>query len=416
MSKQNAIILIIVIFLGAVGALIWFYFSAGINPVNTPVAPVITDVYDPFGTVASNNATSSQADINVDNNTNISTDINISNKLRHISEEPISGYSIVDNTKTKKTDIHYILRANGNIYETYTDSPEQRRLSITTIPKVYESNWLPDGQRLIIRYLKDATEDIQTFSVKINPATTTLNEFAGGVDGNHLVENISTLAVNPYGDKIFYLTKNLKGSSGFVSKPNGLNKKLIFESPLTEWLISWPKEETITLNTKPSAKVAGYLYFLNSVTGGFSRIIGDVNGLTTKTNKTATEVLYADSIRIIPRLYLYNIKKGESKLLPWNTFPEKCVWSNTETKIVYCAVPKTIPTGDYPDIWYQGLVSFTDDLWMINTDTGASTLIYDLEKETTNKIDVTDLGIDKNDNFLFFTNKTDLTFWSFNLK
>ena len=417
MSKQTAIILILVVFLGALGALIYFYFTFNTSPKPQITSQPTTDVYDPFGTQAPLDNTVATSSTDTDNiDTTIPEEILLPDKLRKISEDPISGFSVTENTLDKRTNIHYIFRTNGNIYEAYTDSPELKRLSITTIPKVYESMWLPDGQNLIIRYLKDNTENIETFSVKINPATTTLNEFEGGVDGNHLTENIKSLAINPLGDKIFYFTTSLNGASGYVSKPDGLNKKLIFESPLTEWLISWPKEETITFTTKPSATVAGYLYFLNSKTGNFSRIIGGINGLTTKTNKTATEVLYSDSTRGTPRLYLFDIKTGESKLLPWNTLPEKCLWSNTDEKIIFCAVPKAFPAGDYPDLWYQGLVSFTDDIWMINTETDTSTLVYDIEKETNNNIDIVDIQIDKNDNYLFFTNKTDLTLWSLNLK
>ncbi len=415
MSKKTAIILILIVFLGALGALIYFYFTFNSTP--GPIAPppiTTTDVYDPFGTKAVDNTVATTTDITVDNPAPVIP--TTPNRLRQISTDPVSGFSIIENIKTQKTDIHYILRANGNIYETYTDSPEIRRLSITTVPKVYESQWLPDGKRLVIRYLKDETENIQTFSVKINPATTTLNEFEGGIDGNHLPENIGALAVNPLGDKIFYLLNSLNGASGFTAKPDGLDKKLVFESPLIEWNISWPKEETITMNTKPSAKIAGYLYFLNSKTGTFTRILGNIAGLTSKTNQTATKVLYSDSVRNTPRLYLYDIKSGESKLLPWSTLPEKCAWGNADGKIIYCAVPKSYPAGDYPDLWYQGLASFSDDIWLINTETMAATLILDMEKEENKVVDISELQLDKKDNYLLFTNKIDLTLWSLNLK
>jgi len=413
MSKQSAIILILVVFISAIGALIWFYFSTNSPVKQTPVQTDIIDVYNPFGTkngTSSSTATSSTPDIIV------STTTLPKDKLRQISTDPESGFSIIDNLQTKRTNIHYILRANGNIYEAYTDSVEQKRLSITTVPKVYESVWLPNGQNLIIRYLKDNLESIDTFSVKINPATTTSNEFGGGIDGNHLPENISGVVVNPIGDKIFYLVNDMSGATGFISKPTGLEKKLLFKSPLVEWNISWPKEGIITFNTKPSASIAGYLYFLNSTTGNFSKVLGGINGLTTKTDKTANFVLYSDSVRGTPRLYLFDIKKGESKLLPWNTLPEKCAWSNTDSKIIYCAVPKNFPTGDYPDAWYQGLVNFTDDVWLINTDTMASTFIFDPQKQANKNLDITDLQLDRNDDFLFFTDKTSMTLWSLNLK
>lgn len=415
MSKQSAIILILAVFLSALGALIFFYFTSNTATVKIPVQSASTDTYDPFGTRNIDTAVATgTADLGTGDG--LPATPATPDKLRQISEEPISGFSVVEDAKNHKTDIHYILRANGNIYEAYADSQEQKRLSITTIPKVYESQWLPDGVRLIIRYLKDNTENIQTFSVKINPATTTLNTFEGGIDGNHLAENIGALAINPAGDKIFYLTNSLNGSSGYVSKPDGQNKKLLFESPLIEWTVTWPKEELITFTTKPAAGIPGFMYFLNSSTGNFSRVMGNVNGLTTKTNKTATEVLYSDSTRATPRLYLYDVKTGGSKLLPWSTLPEKCLWSNTDAKVIYCAVPKSFPAGDYPDAWYQGLANFTDDIWMINTGTMASTLVYDIQKEAGNSIDAIEPKLDKNDNNLYFTNKTDLTLWSLNLK
>lgn len=418
MSKSKAILIILAIFIIVFGALIWFYFSSnGLISTKTPVSTSTStaDVYDPFGTNTTNNPTvTPNTDITVVDNTTPVTPIS-TDKLRQISTEPTSGFSIITDTKTKKLVTRYILRANGNIYEAYMDSPELKRLSITTIPKVYEADWLPDGERLIVKYLRDDIENVETFSIKLNPATTTLNEFEGGVDGNHLTENINALAINPKGDKIFYLTHSSSTATGFLAKPDGLNKKVLFTSPISEWLVSWPKEETITMNTKPSAQVAGYLYFLNSVTGSFTKVLGDVKGLTTKTNKGATEVLYSDSIRGNPKLYLYNIKTKESKLLPWSTLPEKCLWSNTDDKIIYCAVPKALPKGEYPDSWYQGVVGFSDDIWLMNTDTGAATLVYDIEKETGNKIDIINPQLDKAGNYLFFMNKADLTFWNLDL-
>jgi hypothetical protein len=394
--------------------LLWFYFTSNSSAPKNPTPIAEIDAYDPFGTGAINNVVGAPAEIDTTYTPPVIP--STPDQLRQISEEPISGFSIIDNTKASTTNIHYILRANGNIYEAYTNSLEQKRLSITTIPKVYESVWLPDGARLVIRYLKDVSENIQTFSVKINPATTTLNEFQGGVDGNHLPEDIGAIAVNPAGDKIFYFINNLNGASAYTAKPDGLNKKMIFETPLIEWLVSWPKETTITLTTKPSANIAGYMYFLNSQTGNLSRVLGNINGLTTKTNKTATEVLYSDSSKGTPKLYLYDIKTGGSKSLPWNTLPEKCLWSNTDEKVIYCAVPKAFQAGDYPDMWYMGLTSFTDDIWMINVDTMTATLVYDIQNENSRNMDIIDVQTDINDNYLFFTNKTDLTLWSLKLK
>ncbi len=416
MSKKTSITLILIIFFIALGSLLWFYFS--LNPLNTrqinQTSSIPIDTYNPFGNTINN-------DIIVGTSTTDITNIIVDkspepiNKLRLISNEPISGFSVINNIKDKTINIYYSLRANSHIYETYIDSIETKRLSITTVPKVYESIWFPDGTKLILRYLSENNENIQSFSVKIKSATSTINEFEGKIEGNHLPENISNLVINPNGDKIFYLLREKEGSSGFISKSDGLNKKLIYESPLIEWLLSWPKESIITLNTKPSYNIPGYMYFLDSQTGNITRIIGDIKGLTTKTNKEGTLVLYSDSTNKVPRLYLFDIKTGENKALPFNTLPEKCVWSNNNNEIIYCAVPKSLSIGEYPDIWYQGLINFTDDIWMFNTSTEASTLVFDIKNQTNNNIDIIEPQI-INDEYLFFINKIDLTFWNLNLK
>ena len=64
-----------------------------------------------------------------------------------------------------------------------------------------------------------------------------------------------------------------------------------------EWLVSWPNKETITLATKPSFAAAGYLFFLNSKTGGANKILSGINGLTSLVDGTAKNILYSESSR-----------------------------------------------------------------------------------------------------------------------
>ena len=156
------------------------------------------------------------------------------------------------------------------------------------------------------------------------------------------------------------------------------------------------------------------MYFLNVNSGLINKIIGGINGLTSQTNSRADLVLYSDSSKGAPRLYLYNLKRGESKLLPWNTLPEKCVFGSDDN--IYCAVPKTLENEIYPDAWYQGLVSFSDNIWSYNIEKGNTTLISDLEKNSRQKIDATDLKLTSDGSYLFFNNKNDLTLWTIKLK
>ena len=110
------------------------------------------------------------------------------------------------------------------------------------------------------------------------------------------------------------------------------------------------------------------------------------------------------------------IKNNTTINLSLQTLPEKCVWSHTEKSTVYCAVPETIPEGIYPDNWYQGLVTFTDNLWKINTSTGISKVVVLFDRGYNKSFDAINLQLSSDDSYLTFTNKSDLILWGYRLK
>lgn len=338
--------------------------------------------------------------------------------LRQISNRPVAGGISFENKDLDLTIIRYVDRGTGHIYETTDQSLEETKLSNTTIPKVLQSVWSPGGQSVVMRYLNEGTEDISSFSVNIihGITATTSQDISKNPKSVFLPSNIKQLSVNPSGDKIFYLTNSTDGATGIISNIDGSQKKQIFQSPIKEWLVSWPNNETIALATKPSSIAPGYLFFLNSKTGAENKTLGGINGLTALTSSTTKNILYSESVSGSIKLNYYNLKNNQGDEFSFKTFPEKCVWSRNEESVVYCAIPKVITNGEYPDIWYQGLVSFTDNVWKIDTKTKSSELLLDIQQDTGNEIDMVDLFLSKDDEYLFFINKKDLTFWSFSLK
>ena len=333
--------------------------------------------------------------------------------LRQISDKPIAGGIAFNNGST--TVIRYVERGTGHIIETTGDSFEFAKISNTTIPKVPEAIWTPDGQSVIMRYTKDGTESVFSFSANIIKATTT-QDVSKNKKSAFLPMGISGLSVSPVGNKIFYLTNDESESLGATSNVDGSQKNQRFQSAITEWLVSWPNKDTISLATKPSFAVAGYLFFLNEKTGDDSKILSGINGLTALVNKTAKNILYSESVDDSIRLHYYDLKNNLSKTLSFKTLPEKCVWSKIEELTIYCAVPKTIEDGEYPDSWYQGSMSFNDSVWKIDLKTSSSELVYNLQKESGKEFDIADPFLSGDDEYLFFTNKKDLTFWSLSLK
>lgn len=412
MSKNKIIILIITVI---ILASVLFYFWQNRSKLNGQGQTTENTESFPFG-----------QDNNGGANSSVSTSANADGKdssreeenlpiLRRISERPVAGGISFEN-KDLITVIRYVDRGTGHIYETTEKSLEEMKISNTTIPKALQSIWSAGGQSVIIRYIKEGTEDISSFSANIITATTS-QDVSKNPKSVFLPSNIEQLSVNPSGDKIFYLINDgAGGSAGVMSNIDGSQKKQVFQSPIKEWLVSWPNNEIIALATKPSSVAPGYLFFLNSQTGAENKILGGINGLTALTGSTTKNILYSESVDGSIGLNYYNSKNNQGGELSFKTLPEKCVWSRSEESVVYCAVPKAIIYGEYPDIWYQSLTSFTDSIWKIDIKTQSSELVLDIQQDTGNEIDVADPFLSKDDGYLFFINKKDLTFWSLSLK
>ena len=75
-------------------------------------------------------------------------------------------------------------------------------------------------------------------------------------------------------------------------------------------------------------------------------------------------------------------------------------------------MPQYVPSGTYPDSWYQGTVSFNDAIWKIDAGTGTTTKIT---TGAEGLIDATDLAITPDNSYLFVVNKIDGSLWSLDL-
>jgi hypothetical protein len=368
-------------------------------------------------------------------------------KLRKVSTMPIAGYGVfmkerfkaptleevgtpTDNLEKKVKPappltefmpaLRYVARATGNIYQTFADKINEQKFSSTTIPKVYEAYFGNNGEKVVMRYLKAYGITIDTF------AGTLPKEILGGdsmgineLKGSFLPENITDVSISPDFLKIFYLFTTNDTSVGITSDVTGEKKSQVFSSPFTEWLAQWPNTNMITLTTKPSSAIPGYMYALNPtkkptrLDGDINKILGGINGLTTLTSPDGKYVLYGDNNL---SLSVYNINTKNSATLGVQTLPEKCVWGKL-SDVVYCAVPKSTEDALYPDDWYQGEISFSDEIWQIDVVTNNTFALIDpVSVVGREDIDGIKLALDKDENYLFFVNKKDSFLWELELK
>jgi hypothetical protein len=303
--------------------------------------------------------------------------------------------------------IRYIEKSTGYLYEIGSRGEERKQLTISTIPKIFEVKWSDDGDYAALKYFEDSENGLLD-SAKIFlaefPATST--EKATTTKGAFLPLDTLDLAVSPTGNRIFYLLDGNPGR-GIITSFSTQRPKQIFQTSFTEYLLDWPKDDLITLLTKPSASVPGYFYGLNPKTGKLTRFLGDIAGLTAVHSPLNSKILYGKSKDKEFETEIYDANTKNSSNLALKTLPEKCLFSKTEEDKIYCAMPKAIPAGEYPDDWYKGKVSFSDALWKINLTNGSAKIILDPED-----LDIVNLFTDSDENFLFFQNKKDGTLWS----
>ena len=409
MSRKNFILIISAIILLILGGLIFFYISSSKN-----VAPQnnTTENINPFGGAAQNKTGTTTFTNQPQNQISTETATN-TNKLIQLYKNPTSGSVFFLNNKGQDV-IRFVDRAVGNVYEYLPSSQtgEVQRITNTTIPKIQETIWSSSGKDLVLRFLDGDSDNIDSFMSQIKTNSTSTGEI-GELTGSFLATNIEQLNISPNKDKIFGIISKSdnSGTFGFMENLDGTGKKTVFDSPISYWNISWPKTSTITFNTKPNYQDPGLLYFFNTQNYSMTRILGDIVGLSSKTNKNADLVAYSFSQNNSFSLDIYDVVNKTSRGLSIPTLADKCVWSDNNTNTIYCAIPRSITPDNYPDAWYQGLESFSDDIWKIDTQKEIIQQIYRVGMNENVSIDALNLVISPDDKYLAFTNKNDLSLW-----
>lgn len=404
MSKK-AFTLFILVLIGLFAGAIWYLFFRSDTETPTTGIPTSTNLF-PFGKNGSSTQTvkPDEPGTVVD----LGAETPETPRLRHVSLVPTAGVVIF--ATASSTNIRYTERATGHIYETQTDTPLVRKISNVTIPKIYEALWTTDGSRFLARYTRDDSDVIRTFYAKI--ATTTKSEQA--LEGLFLEDGIKNVSIND--DSMFYFHDTQSGSQGIISRVNGADKTEVFTTPFSNWTPVWGSKNMVTIYSKPSGIVEGVAYLLDPKTGSYTKVVSDVLGLTALGNTDGTLVFYSSGLKNNITSSLFSVKKGTSQSLGISTLSEKCVWGIKEKTVIYCAVPKYVPQGLYPDDWYKGKISLNDSLWKIDTVSGSTEQIMDPEIDAGASFDMIKLSIDANETTLLFTDKNDMTVWSYRVQ
>jgi len=374
-----------------IGAVIFFVIAVGIAGYllffRQPATPATTSGqgsnstgYQPFPIVSGGGQTVSPGQ-NASGTTSTpvtATTVNVQT-LTHLYASPIAGAGI---SSSKAGEFVQITdRATGHMYSVALGTSSNAAItpiSDQTIPQIYGSLWI-GASTTLLRYLDSTGATIKTYSATLitQKKTSTTTSALPVISGSFLPDNIETVVANPTNNKIFYLTTSANGVSGVIASPSNTKASTIFTSAISDWNVQWPAASAIALSTKPASVARGYLYFL-STTGTVKRVLGDIPGLVTNVDPSTNFVAYSENT---PTLSILNIKTGVSQPINVNTIADKCVWSQVQKGVLYCAVPQSIPGGHYPENWYEGLVSFSDRIVRIDANTGQASTIADLSQQ-----------------------------------
>lgn len=309
--------------------------------------------------------------------------------------EAVSGATLVKGLPAQAGKIRYIEKSSGHVYEMGLDGQNKQRISNTTIPGIFEVLWSSSGNRAILKYLSNG-----------NLSILSANFTGSSTQGVFLPSDIKDVAFSPKGDRIIYTISS--GGEGLVVTATPENKTQIvrLRTPYTSWKILWPEENNIYLLSAPSAFLDGFLYRLNLSSTSFIKIAGPLPGLLASTNQSFLLFSAFDSEIKTLGTSLMNISKNSANLLDLKIIPEKCVWSKKSKNIVFCAIPAPLPSGNYPDDWYKGKISFNDVILKLD----ASTISTSYTLLPAN-IDAAQLFLSEDETILLFINKKDGSLW-----
>ncbi|MBN2094078.1 MAG: hypothetical protein JW740_01780 [Candidatus Zambryskibacteria bacterium] len=329
-------------------------------------------------------------------------------KLRKVSEEPVAG-AVVFNIGTTSV-VRFVEKGTGNVYEVKSDSNRVDRLTNTTIPKIIRAFWLPDGSGFLAQTLLSNTETIETSFVELKKSisTSTYDSVPFDTTISQLPTGIKEISISPKGSKVFYYTTSNSGSEWFIANPDGTKEELVYSHPLTEWLPKWISANVVAIQTKSSSESVGVGYLFDLKNQKLEKIVETI-GLSFNTNSESASLISRGG----SSSELLLNKNNEFTELNIKTLADKCVWlnENKEEFSAFCAVPEEMPRGNYPDIWYQGIVFTNDVIEKIEIHSGISRKIVDLTDESGEKIDVVDIAISPDNTHTIFRNKIDGYLW-----
>ncbi|MDO8589889.1 MAG: hypothetical protein Q7R69_01280 [bacterium] len=329
-------------------------------------------------------------------------------KLFRIADTPIAGAVVFK--RGNQTVVRYVDRATGHIYDADLATLEKVKVSNNTLPKIYEAYFRTDGNAVLLRSLKDNSDVVENLSLTLTPPQSSSTLYA--ISSTALRGNIGAVAVGS-GNTLVYTLRDT--ATVVASAFNGTGARILLTSPFTDWRLA-SAGNSLVLYTKASVNAPGYAYALNTSGGALKKVIGPLNGLVALPDSSGNRVLYSYVENNKTKLVTKNLTNNIVSEISPVTLAEKCLWSIRNAGILFCAAPTDNLGPDEPDSWYRGVTHFSDRIWLFDTKSGVSQVLVEPKQSLDTELDAVDLKLSPSEDYLVFTNRTDLSLWALRLE
>ncbi len=329
--------------------------------------------------------------------------------LFQVATDPVAGAVVF--LRGINEIIRYVDRATGHIYEVDPVAFSKTEIANNTLPKIYKALWKPDGTVVVEQTLPNDGDTVVTTSIALTPPKATST---AGVDytltATQLRGSVSNLAVTANSIAYVLSDTGTVGVSGFA----GQKPTTLYSSSFNNWQLAW-QGANVVMTTNASVAADGFSYLV-SPAGKLTKVLGPFKALSSLVSPDGTRVAYSYQSDQGPIFATKALKTNNTNINVPTTLAEKCVWSLKQKSAIYCATPTNGIGENNPDAWYQGLIHFSDNIWKFDTNTGNSNLLAEPKKNFNVDLDIINPELSPNEDYLLFTNKTDLSLWALKIQ
>lgn len=327
-------------------------------------------------------------------------------RLWEVSAVPVAGFGWVS---TSSPALYFVERSSGYVFEADTNDRNITRLTDTLRPKIYQA-LITENAGIVERSI-DTSGALITFAGTVassSNAALTSTSSPDELQGNDLPPNILAIAADPVSSALYYLIQSPSGMSLVSTNVKGTGEKNLFSSSITGWHIFAPGDGSVALLQSPLDGVEGYAYKLQ---GNSLSLIAQEPGLTILPHPYSSALIFGSSSGGTLSLFARASASSTPVQLSLATVADKCAWAPGGSLIAYCGVPQSVPSQQFLDDWYKGLVHTSDAFYTVDASAGTSALLYNPTGDTNVQLDADDVSVDPTGQYIAFINAADQSLW-----